>query len=284
MLKKPAILASTLLAACFATNASALNGVSMDNVGTISSGFGTGDMILAAVSGDKSQSLVWDLSFMSPGAGDPGADLTYADLTSWAGANPGGMFTIANATVGATIDSSWQWHVFGLTNITENFGLNVVSVGAATTVDNVGSLPSGTTLGMGMNNVTSWVISQNVGNGGLTDDGVATAIGTDTWFWDNTQGNGQAALHGNNLFGIDVTGNVGETLDVALLLKQPGSLFTVDSLTTEISELGTFLLDDGGNLTFTAAAPVPVPAAVWLFGSALAGFFGYGRRKSSVRS
>ncbi len=36
------------------------------------------------------------------------------------------------------------------------------------------------------------------------------------------------------------------------------------------------------NLSSRVAAPVPVPAAVWLFGSALVGFVGLGRRKSLV--
>ena len=37
----------------------------------------------------------------------------------------------------------------------------------------------------------------------------------------------------------------------------------------------------GDSLVYTAAAPVPVPAAVWLFGSALAGLVGVSRRKRS---
>jgi len=41
----------------------------------------------------------------------------------------------------------------------------------------------------------------------------------------------------------------------------------------------------GANLAYTAtisASPVPVPAAVWLFGSALAGLGVFGRRKSAI--
>ena len=37
-------------------------------------------------------------------------------------------------------------------------------------------------------------------------------------------------------------------------------------------------------LVTTSAAPVPVPGAVWLFGSALAGFLGITRRKTAVRA
>jgi hypothetical protein len=34
----------------------------------------------------------------------------------------------------------------------------------------------------------------------------------------------------------------------------------------------------------TTVAAVPVPGAVWLFGSALAGLIGYGRRKTAVQA
>ena len=43
---------------------------------------------------------------------------------------------------------------------------------------------------------------------------------------------------------------------------------------------GTWTLANN-QLLYTAAAPVPVPAAVWLFGSALAGLVGVSRRKRS---
>ena len=43
---------------------------------------------------------------------------------------------------------------------------------------------------------------------------------------------------------------------------------------------GLWTLADN-KLIYTAAAPVPVPAAVWLFGSALAGLVGVSRRKRS---
>ena len=48
-------------------------------------------------------------------------------------------------------------------------------------------------------------------------------------------------------------------------------------------DLGTFALS-GNTLTFTpaAAAAVPVPAAVWMFGAGLAGLLGLNRRKAAV--
>jgi hypothetical protein len=47
--------------------------------------------------------------------------------------------------------------------------------------------------------------------------------------------------------------------------------------------LGTATLDTNGNLTIAgnAASPVPLPAAVWLFGSGLLGLFGVSRRRTA---
>ena len=42
------------------------------------------------------------------------------------------------------------------------------------------------------------------------------------------------------------------------------------------------IYSEQGTLPTAATAPVPVPGAVWLFGSALAGFLGFGRRKSAI--
>jgi len=67
-----------------------------------------------------------------------------------------------------------------------------------------------------------------------------------------------------------------------------GSLFwltTTDpsDTTGTITNLGSVSLNSStGVLSFGNAAPVPVPAAVWLFGSALAGLLGLGRRAKSI--
>ena len=51
-----------------------------------------------------------------------------------------------------------------------------------------------------------------------------------------------------------------------------------DQLVIDVGEVvnGAFALD---NLRFENASAVPVPAAVWLFGTALIGFIGYGKRR-----
>lgn len=55
-----------------------------------------------------------------------------------------------------------------------------------------------------------------------------------------------------------------------------------ESIDTNIGLLITFSLTSGDSVSFTSnfdVVPVPVPAAVWLFGSGLLGLFGLSRRK-----
>lgn len=71
-------------------------------------------------------------------------------------------------------------------------------------------------------------------------------------------------------------------------LNGSGSLFwltTTDpsDTTGTITNLGSVSLNSTtGVLSFGTVAPIPVPAAVWLFGSALAGLLSFGRRAKSV--
>lgn len=43
---------------------------------------------------------------------------------------------------------------------------------------------------------------------------------------------------------------------------------------------GTFNVSAAGDISYTATSPVPLPAAVWLFGSGLLGLIGVGRRRN----
>lgn len=95
---------------------------------------------------------------------------------------------------------------------------------------------------------------------------------------------GALTLNGNpldilNANGFELLGNgnafLAATLNDGIFKTQ---LFNIDLATGVASQLGTF----NGTLNGLAAAPsaVPVPAAAWLFGTALFGFAGF-RRKSA---
>jgi len=56
----------------------------------------------------------------------------------------------------------------------------------------------------------------------------------------------------------------------------------LDDLDNSIIQLGAFTLSANNILTYQGVSEVPVPAAVWLFGSALLGMLGFTRRGAKV--
>jgi hypothetical protein len=87
-------------------------------------------------------------------------------------------------------------------------------------------------------------------------------------FHDNTIGT-------NAVFGFDTEGGVSSLVDFYFLEMTQFSGNDAPAL------LGTWELLTDGTLQFNGAAPIPVPAAVWLMGSALVGLAGVKRRKQS---
>jgi hypothetical protein len=83
--------------------------------------------------------------------------------------------------------------------------------------------------------------------------------------------------------------SVGSTLSFYNILANTSATATFDGIphtsvqTTQYSN-GFFFLNSNGDLTYnvTSQAPVPLPAAVWLFGSGLLGLAGIGRRRAAA--
>ncbi len=93
---------------------------------------------------------------------------------------------------------------------------------------------------------------------------------------------GNPGFHGNTfLWGNDVGGILDFTNEGGFNTPLPFNAFVFtgpSSIDAVEIPLGLFQLNNTlGTLTFTAVAPIPVPAAVWLFGSALLGLFGIAR-------
>ncbi|MEH6591128.1 MAG: hypothetical protein V7746_12780 [Halioglobus sp.] len=90
---------------------------------------------------------------------------------------------------------------------------------------------------------------------------------------------------GFNIFptaGLSLTGGAG---GASFTVAQPGLLNLADNSTFGNAVGGADLFSNsaglylGGDLTFTEVAAVPVPAAAWLFGSAILGLVGIGRKR-----
>lgn len=76
---------------------------------------------------------------------------------------------------------------------------------------------------------------------------------------------------GSSPFGFNAEGDIGSTVEFYFL----GLENTNNSISRDPVFLGEWTLDNAGTLSFQ---PVPVPAAVWMFGSALLGMAGAKRR------
>lgn len=278
-MKKLTLIAAAL-SACISGGAYAASTDGLPNPG---GGDGmSGDLVLAAVNQSRTQSLVWDLSSTIVGL----EDVTHGGLLNWAAANPGGSFTLNNATVSGLIDATWDWHVFSFAN--EQTASEALNVGVLTTVDVPvdASQFLGKDLRSSINDTASWV---GLNNAQGLDNNVVVATDADAWFWDDANDR-----HGDSAFSTDITTGVGGTLDVQLLKQQTGPLddfFDVPTLSfitgsknlpIELSSIGTFEFAANGDLTFNTTV-VPVPAAVWLMGSAIVGL-GAARRKSATNA
>lgn len=87
----------------------------------------------------------------------------------------------------------------------------------------------------------------------------------------------------NSPFNATASG-VGNSLDFWLLTNSGSTIgtFTKNNKINVDQYAGQWNLASNGDLSFTSAAPVPLPPAVWLLGSALVGLVGVGRRKAAA--
>jgi hypothetical protein len=113
--------------------------------------------------------------------------------------------------------------------------------------------------------------------------------------------NGSATISGGSLVGL--VGNTESTSGVYSIADQEKyGLFPVDDMTAPLGTssqlfgltgnggtgvlqsylLGSVTVDSAGDVTFATNSAVPVPAAVWLFGSGLLGLVGVSRRRKTA--
>ena len=103
------------------------------------------------------------------------------------------------------------------------------------------------------------------------------------------------ATAGNEITSLTFTGNHDPVVDgtILLLTVDGGIQQEIDLYALSIGDFAflslagpassiSYTLKDAGEIYLTSLTTVPVPAAVWLFGTALIGFIGMGRRTSVV--
>lgn len=259
---------------------------STDTVTTgLLTGNGGGDLVLAFL-GANGASILWDLS-------DGANDLTVNDIKT---AIP---FSITNSAVSAFVKATGgagQWQVFGFANqgqingdalfnpdVATNSGI-AMTVNGAPVLGITGSGLEAAALSVG-----GWVERNNAA--GLPDNGALEAA-TSLLPHHFTAPN---ADHGLTIAGENATANLNQLLDFYFIQKDPNQpiepsilgSFTgpgSNNVAPIATLLGQFSFDydatsEVATLSFAEPAPVPVPPAVWLMGSAIAGLAGVQRRR-----
>lgn len=271
-------IATAVLLAVGSSSAFAASNAGLPGVGTETD---PGDLVFAYATADGQSSVVWDLS-------NGGDDLTWGSVLTSTG------FTISNSIVSdfVTANPGGRWAVFGLTNTKTSgtaanlqydqagFGLTVV--GGAPDV-NVSNGNNGGKIEVQLRISGNWLTLAN--DGGLPDNGALLATAADSWLF--VPDSGIAAQQAAGLVGdtlaywtilIDntVTRGFNDTQANRALGNAP---FFTQVKNGQGEAMGfTFAAD--GSLSYAAIQPIPVPAAVWLMGSALAGLGALRRRQA----
>lgn len=280
-------LAAGILLAVGASNALAAssdNVVDATGATKLGTGTGVGDLIFAYEAGDASGSILWDLSNGTD-------DLTFNSILTSA------RFTISNPEVTAfvTANPGGKWNIFGLTNSRKsgtagasNMVWNkggyalTVNTGDNATVDaaDISAQTGGGIEGFMVNNA-QWIKAAN--EGGLADNGTLVATPSDPFQFNN------GGLHSAFIGGQNATGLVDQTLGFWTILINDTLTrgLNANSGARGASAIASMVMLEGKPAGFTFAstgeltyAPVPVPAAVWLMGSALVGLGATRRRKA----
>lgn len=252
-------------------------------------GTGAGDLMFAYEAQGGLASIVWDLAIVD--GANLVDDLNWTSILTSPARNG---FTISNAAVASfvTANPGGRWNILGLTNTKiSGVGAGILydKAGYGLTVNGAGPDINSVTANNGgkieslMDNNAAWISAAN--DGGLADNGTLTAGPADPWQFN------AGGTHSNNIAGQNATGLVGETLGYwTILIDNTVTRGLSPSATNAIGKAPVFAAvknDAGTAMGFTLAAngsltyaPVPVPAAVWLMGSAIAGLASVRRRKA----
>lgn len=211
-------------------------------------------------------------------------NLNTASGPAWTTAsNPAGSGTVSQLNFGT------------IANASAGAFTNYTVVAAATATQSGVTSIEGASLGSGSSPSSVLIaglgtVIQNI-QGEIANWASLTTSGT---FFDPTGGTTAAALNAPSSSGgwnnaAISAGAVGSALSFYSILGNASFSATVDGIAKRSTQTtaydGFWFLTSGGQLTYnivSAAAPVPLPAAVWLLGSGLLGLIGVGRRRSAA--
>jgi len=274
-----ALTAAVALAGMMANASAASTGpASRDDLPNNGTGTGFGDLVFA-YEAQGGASILWDL--INP-AGGTRSDVNFNDMLT----TPG--FTISNAAISAFVSANpvGRWNIFGLTNVrnpafaSAGTGLRYTQAGAGVTVANAQAAPiTGTALEQSIDLLAQWV--SNANSGGLNASDTLLASPTDLFTFS------AGGVHSANIVGQNASSVLNGTLNYWTLLVDPTknrglTPSTANALGSPAiaTQLGAFTFSLNGTEAELSYAPIPVPPALVLFGSALAGFAGLRRRRA----
>ena len=189
----------------------------------------------------------------------------YIDWSPYASASPYTAATHATyeATTGNTYTGNGTWGAYR-SNDDWTGGRDI----SATATFGNGNL-IGTDLTLGGNNVRTLSYI----------DAAASANGAHTVSWTGTLGAGDYSIWvgGANAADAEQQALNYQALFAATTANDAAAITAANAAISGLRGAYGFTVD-------TTVAAVPVPGAVWLFGSALAGLIGYGRRKAAVQA
>jgi hypothetical protein len=182
------------------------------------------------------------------------------------------------------------WNVMAVDSDTTGTGTDASTYGTKvmTTVNNAGGTINNTLLaqsaGFGQDYVNA--LNNQPGHAVSIPDGADSSTGGAS-YWGlqmNSQfmpgfGGTTAAVGGEMSFLL------AEETFASVLEVVPGTVYSPQGEGVALNPFaGTWSLDSTGTLSYSAVSTVPVPAAVWLLGSALIGLVGVSRRRGSVEA
>jgi len=262
-------IAAALFLAVGSSSAFAASNAGLPGIGTQ---VDPGDVVFAYAAADGQSSVVWDLS-------------NGADDLSWGSVLASTGFTISNGIVSDFVAANpgGRWAVFGLTNTKvggtaanlqyDQAGFGLTVTGGAPDVD-VSNGNNGGKIEAQLRISGDWLTAAN--NGGLPNNGALLATAADNWLF--LPGNGIAAQNAAGLVGdtlaywtILIDNTVTRGLSANVPNKALGNAPFFAPATNGQGQAMGFTFAADGSLSYAAMQPVPVPAAVWLMGSALTG-------------